>query len=272
MGGVFSTVADLARWVGGFAAAFPPRDGDGRPAHPLGRASRREMQLAAGGHRHPAGRVVPRRVTFSYGFGLFVEEDPVFGTVVQHSGGYPGYGSQMRWHPATGIGAIVLGNGTYAHAGQLAAETAGRAARRRAGAGRGRAGHRRGSRSGARRRRAVAADPDRTRRGGPAAAALGRRAWPRRLFTPNVAWDQPLADRRAAIGRIRDRIGDFRPDPDRPAGVRLARALPVVAARRAGHRAGRDRAGPAVVSRWSSRCGWPCRRRRARCCCGCSTR
>ena len=28
MGGVFSTVADLARWVAGFAAAFPP-DGDG---------------------------------------------------------------------------------------------------------------------------------------------------------------------------------------------------------------------------------------------------
>ena len=28
MGGVFSTVSDLSRWVAGFAAAFPP-DGDG---------------------------------------------------------------------------------------------------------------------------------------------------------------------------------------------------------------------------------------------------
>jgi hypothetical protein len=38
-----------------------------------------------------------------------------------------------------------------------------------------------------------------------------------RLFSPNVDWDKPLADRRAAIGRIRDRIGEFRPAADRPA-------------------------------------------------------
>jgi hypothetical protein len=37
-----------------------------------------------------------------------------------------------------------------------------------------------------------------------------------RLFSPNVAWDQPYASRREAIGRIRDRIGPFAPDPDRP--------------------------------------------------------
>ena len=43
MGGVFTSVADLARWVAGFIDAFPPRDGpdDG---HPLRRATRREMQ------------------------------------------------------------------------------------------------------------------------------------------------------------------------------------------------------------------------------------
>ncbi len=42
MGGVFSTVADLARWVAGFAAAFPPDgdgdgdgEGNGTDAHPL---------------------------------------------------------------------------------------------------------------------------------------------------------------------------------------------------------------------------------------------
>ena len=120
MGGIFSTVADLARWSAGFAAAFPARDGadDG---HPLGRATRREMQLpqlAIVGW--PTGSY-PDASTLSYGFGLFVEEGPVFGTMVQHSGGYPGFGSQMRWHPATGTGAVVLGNGTYAHAGDLAA-------------------------------------------------------------------------------------------------------------------------------------------------------
>ena len=47
MGGVFSSVRDLARWVAGFLDAFPARD-DPEGDHPLRRASRREMQQ---GHR-----------------------------------------------------------------------------------------------------------------------------------------------------------------------------------------------------------------------------
>jgi CubicO group peptidase (beta-lactamase class C family) len=45
MGGVFSTVTDLVRWVSGFAAAFPAGDEEAGGPHPLRRASRREMQL-----------------------------------------------------------------------------------------------------------------------------------------------------------------------------------------------------------------------------------
>ena len=56
-----------------------------------------------------------------YGFGLFVEEHPVRGRITSHSGGYPGFGSHMRWHPGTGIGVIVLANSTYAAASTLAA-------------------------------------------------------------------------------------------------------------------------------------------------------
>jgi CubicO group peptidase (beta-lactamase class C family) len=117
MGGIYSCVRDLARWVAGFADAFPARsdpDGD----HPLGRAARREMQLpqvaipAAG---PPAYRFTGP-AAISYGFGLFAENDPSLGSISHHSGGYPGYGSQMRWHPATGLGAIVLANSTYAAA------------------------------------------------------------------------------------------------------------------------------------------------------------
>ena len=37
------------------------------------------------------------------------------------------------------------------------------------------------------------------------------------LFTANVAQDRPLAQRRADIARLRERIGEFAPDPDRPA-------------------------------------------------------
>ena len=35
------------------------------------------------------------------------------GTVMGHSGGYPGFGSHMRWHPASRLGVVVLGNRTY---------------------------------------------------------------------------------------------------------------------------------------------------------------
>jgi CubicO group peptidase (beta-lactamase class C family) len=124
MGGVFSTVRDLATWVAGFTAAFPPGDGaDG--GHPLRAASRREMQLPqvitgwSKGYPLPGGG--SSGGPGAYGFGLFVDEEPDRGRVVSHSGGYPGFGSNMRWHPATGTGVVVLGNGTYAPMSALAA-------------------------------------------------------------------------------------------------------------------------------------------------------
>ena len=100
----------------------PTRPAGRRPAAaPLSRSTRREMQLpqVATGMRGPVPLLgaVP---TASYGFGLFVEDDPVWGRIVQHSGGYPGFGSNMRWHPATGLGVITLGNSTYAPVGPLA--------------------------------------------------------------------------------------------------------------------------------------------------------
>jgi CubicO group peptidase (beta-lactamase class C family) len=115
MGGLFSTVRDLARWVDGFARAFSssPEADD----HPLSRASRLEMQQV---HRSIAPELTwtsiaeaPTAVVTGYGFGMFVRSDLEIGTVVGHSGGYPGFGSHMRWHPASGIGVVVLGNRTY---------------------------------------------------------------------------------------------------------------------------------------------------------------
>jgi D-alanyl-D-alanine-carboxypeptidase/D-alanyl-D-alanine-endopeptidase len=258
MGGVFSTVADLARWVAGFADAFPARDG-AQAGHPLSRAARREMQLpqlAIVGW--PAGSY-PDAATMSYGFGLFVEDGPVFGTMVQHSGGYPGFGSQMRWHPATRTGVIVLGNGTYANVGSLAlAILSGVLTQLRAGgltaaslvsgpgtaaAGAGAVGTGAGSAwagagsawAGAGSTGAGAPGAGRPVVRGPAPGDGG--PWPEtvmareevdrllahwdgelaaRLFTPNVGWDQPLESRRESVARIRERIGDFAPDPARP--------------------------------------------------------
>jgi len=57
----------------------------------------------------------PQRVS-GYGFGLMAEYDPVWGQFVSHSGGYPGFGSHIRWHVPTGLGVVVLENSTYARA------------------------------------------------------------------------------------------------------------------------------------------------------------
>jgi serine-type D-Ala-D-Ala carboxypeptidase/endopeptidase len=217
MGGVFSSVRDLAGWVAGFADAFPPRAAaTGDLAHPLSRATRREMQLGrvaipVGGDGVAVRFTGP--LSLSYGYGLFIEDDAEFGTNVQHSGGYPGFGSQMRWHPATGLGAIVLANGTYAWAGALAGQllasilgTENEQATKRAGY----------------RLRGPVPQP-----GGPWPETIAARESVDRLlqewddaaasvlFTPNVDQDQPFADRRAGIARLRERIGSFRPDPDR---------------------------------------------------------
>jgi serine-type D-Ala-D-Ala carboxypeptidase/endopeptidase len=227
MGGVFSCVSDLARWVSGFTGAFPPGEPDAGGAHPLARATRREMQLpqvtllppplarlpgdpAEGG---PAG----------YGFGLFVEEHPVRGRITSHSGGYPGFGSHMRWHPETGLGAIVLANSTYAAASALAADLLDAALRQAA--------------------PAPAA-------GGPVTAGYvtsPATPWPEtlaaqqevnkllhtwndaradQLFSENVAQDQPYPERRRKIDLIVKRIGGFgedrkrQPEFDSPAHCR----------------------------------------------------
>jgi CubicO group peptidase (beta-lactamase class C family) len=211
MGGVFSCVADLARWVGGFAGAFPPGERGAGGAHPLARATRREMQLPQVALVPPVAERLPgdpaRSGPESYGFGLFVEEHPVHGRIVSHSGGYPGFGSNMCWHPGTGTGAIVLANGTYAPAPVLAARLLdamiGQAPPARA------AGH-----------PAAPAGP------WPATLAAQREAnkllyhWDDaradRLFSENVALDEPYPERRQRIGLVRERIGVFGEDRKRP--------------------------------------------------------
>jgi len=115
LGGLHSTVADLAVWVQGFVDAFPPRDAP--DDHPLSRASRREMQqiVTAIPLQVESGQVGALSVrSDGYCLGLLSMEDLRSGRTVGHSGGYPGFGSHMRWHPATGIGLIALANGRYA--------------------------------------------------------------------------------------------------------------------------------------------------------------
>ncbi len=112
MGGLWSTVADVARWMIFLMDAFPPRDDPG--VGPLSRASRREMQQV---HRAwPSTYDVQsgRLSAGGYGMGLMATHDLRFGYIVGHPGGLPGFGAFMRWLPDRGVGAVALGNVTYA--------------------------------------------------------------------------------------------------------------------------------------------------------------
>jgi D-alanyl-D-alanine-carboxypeptidase/D-alanyl-D-alanine-endopeptidase len=104
LGGMIATPTALARWAGWLASAWRDDPSDAV----LAAALRRSMQDP----RTP----VPGSAGTHYGLGLVVEEDPRHGRVVSHSGGYPGYGAHMRWHPATGIGVVVLENARYSGA------------------------------------------------------------------------------------------------------------------------------------------------------------
>jgi len=115
MGGLWSTVEDLATWIGFLEAAWAddPRE------EPLSRWSRREMQRP-----HVLARIDPPSesspaVAQSYGMGLYVADDVRLGRFVHHSGGYPGFGSHMRWHPDTRWGIVALANRTYAPMGKV---------------------------------------------------------------------------------------------------------------------------------------------------------
>jgi CubicO group peptidase (beta-lactamase class C family) len=115
MGGLWSSAADLCRWMRWLDDAHPPRDDD--DVSPLRRASRREMQQMQrySGTKALAGRSAPT----GYGYGLMLRDDPTLGRIVSHSGGLPGYGSNMRWLAGRRLGVVALGNVKYAPMSEL---------------------------------------------------------------------------------------------------------------------------------------------------------
>ncbi len=229
MGGLFGSVEDLCTWIAGFTDAFPPRDAP-EGGHPLSRASRREMQQP---HRiippqlfWPSLDAVPQVRGSAYGFGLVCEYGARHATVIGHSGGYPGFGSHMRWHPATGLGVVVLGNSTYTGVHRAAAaalgiliDAAARPQRRRTRHGSGATGAVTGGRP---------EPPQPAPHGEPAwSQTLAARAaidrllmrWDdriaARLFADNVGLDESLARRREQLERVRALLGPLSPDTSR---------------------------------------------------------
>ncbi|HEX6322126.1 MAG TPA: serine hydrolase domain-containing protein [Vicinamibacterales bacterium] len=114
MGGMLTSVSDLAKYVGTFLDAWPPRDGP--EAGPVRRASLREMQQIWRGRPAIVTRASSGGANLNaggYGYGLRVTQSCQFDHIVAHSGGLPGYGSLMQWLPEYGVGFIAFGNVTY---------------------------------------------------------------------------------------------------------------------------------------------------------------
>ena len=114
MGGMLTSIHDLGRWVAFMLDAYPPRDGP--ETGPLRRSSAREMQQVVRYNGATAGRDASGNPVLSaggYGYGLGVRQTCLFAASVAHSGGLPGFGSQMRWLPEYGVGIVALGNLTY---------------------------------------------------------------------------------------------------------------------------------------------------------------
>lgn len=196
MGGLWSCVNDLAVWVSGFLAA----DGAGAPGHPVHPWSLREMQHTArlidADLSYPSPTAPAALRVRGYGLGL-VEEFFPEGRTVGHSGGYPGFGSHMRWHPESGLGVVALGNRTYAPMAKIATQVLRELVRAAA--------------PGTTRRRVPVADRMTAARE-VVMALLDR--WDDALvdqwFADNMAADEPLEHRRAWLQEVRERHGRLR--------------------------------------------------------------
>lgn len=182
MGGLWTTVGDLAKYVAFQMSAWPPRDAP--ETGPIKRSSAREMQQVwrFSGAR-ATRRIVDAPLQLSaggYGYGLRISQNCSFRHIVSHGGGLPGYGSFEVWLPDYGVGMIGMGNVTYAGLSGMIDEAFAAL-----------------SRTGALKPRVVQ----------PAAALVQAKADVSRLIT---SWDDALANRIAADNLFLDQPADRR--------------------------------------------------------------
>ncbi|MBF4993297.1 beta-lactamase family protein [Arthrobacter gandavensis] len=219
IGGLFSTLQDLrhwAQWLAAGAASADPSAAGTLSGGPLDVAERAEMQQIQ--QPMPLRPQDPPGTRRGYGFGLNVLEHPAAGRIVFHSGGYPGFSSQMRWHPASGTVALGLENATYSRVGEAVTQAL---------------------------ETAVGLSP--ACPAGPPVLAVAEEqcdaeTWPelqevrtalgawlsdptqaaerdlRARFSPTMDQDQPWGERRAEWLRLRAAAGPLRPDEVRPDG------------------------------------------------------
>lgn len=115
MGGMISSIEDFSKYIAFQLAAWPPRnDSD---AGPVKRSSVREMQQAWNfSSLIPTYEIHPGitcAVANAYGYGLRWIRDCNGKTVVGHSGGLPGYGSNWQILADYDLGIVSFSNLTY---------------------------------------------------------------------------------------------------------------------------------------------------------------
>ncbi|MGZ3377873.1 MAG: serine hydrolase domain-containing protein [Phenylobacterium sp.] len=202
MGGIITTANDYARWTAFLLDAWPPRDDT--DAGPVRRATRRELAVShamPGPARTRTFRGESYPVAIAYGYGLASAADPVLGRCLGHSGGLPGFGSNMVFSPDAGVGLFCFANLTYAGPEPVNVEAASVLAAH-----------------GLWRPRPVAVSPmlQAAATAVAQAFAAGRLDGAQAHFAPNLLADLPLDARNRVLAELRSRLGNGRLDRIEP--------------------------------------------------------
>jgi D-alanyl-D-alanine-carboxypeptidase/D-alanyl-D-alanine-endopeptidase len=123
MGGLATSANDYARYVAWVLSAWPPRDGAENAV--LNRASVREIarpQTYAIVIPPPDPAGCARSA--SYGFGVIPFSDCILGFHFGHSGGLPGFGSNVLFVPNRDLAVFAFANRTYAPASRVVRDAA----------------------------------------------------------------------------------------------------------------------------------------------------
>jgi CubicO group peptidase (beta-lactamase class C family) len=197
MGGLITTASDYARWVAFLLDAWPPRDD--AETGPARRATRRELAqvhaMPGLRNRTLGGKTVA--AASAYGYGLASLFDPELGRCIAHSGGLPGFGSNVFFAPDAGVGLFAFANITYAGPEPANVEAALCL-----------------QRHGLWRPRAVGVSPALQAAAEVVAQAFsaGRLDAAQSHFAPNLLADLPLDARNQFLAELKSRLGDGRLD------------------------------------------------------------
>ncbi|HTU66657.1 MAG TPA: serine hydrolase domain-containing protein [Steroidobacteraceae bacterium] len=123
MGGLATSANDYAKYVAWVLSAWPPRDGAESPI--LRRASVREITRPANYTiSFPPLDATGCARSSGYGFGVHSQNDCILGQHFLHSGGLPGYGSNVLFVPNRSLAVFAFANRTYAPASRVVRDAA----------------------------------------------------------------------------------------------------------------------------------------------------